>query len=226
MESRENNAAYQLESGSKKSSVSPKVRLVGQLSLLFIAIGLVSLIVCAFTIEDFEFLGALRLFLFVCIIPAFAYLYAVINSAKQNMTEDQQKKHLLAMAKQPDAEGRQYKIMLSGGMGFLGALSGLNILINANNDSAFINGLLITIVCGFVAVTFITSAVKNLREFKQILEEEAAGKLDYLKQQNNGEHDFIRDEALERSDRQNREENADRSQNVNAESQSYERVQF
>mgnify|MGYP004432056083 FL=1 len=41
-----------LETGSKKSSTSPKVRLVGQLSLLFVAIGLVSLVVCAFTVED------------------------------------------------------------------------------------------------------------------------------------------------------------------------------
>lgn len=225
MENRES-AAYQLESGSKKSSVSPKVRLVGQLSLSFVAIGLIGLIVCAFTIEDFEFFDALRLFLFVCIIPAFAYLYAVIDSAKQNMTEDQRKKHLLTMAKQPDAEGKQYKIMLSGGMGALIALNGLYYLINAKSSSAFTNGFLMTIVGGFIAVTFISSAIKNLREFRQILDEEAAGKLDYLKQQNNEEHDSIRDEALERSDRQNREDNAKRSQNVNAESQSYERVQF
>lgn len=232
MENRES-AAYQLESGSKKSSSSPKVRLVGQLSLLFVAIGLVSLIVCAFTIEDFEFFDTLRFFLFVCIIPAFAYLYAVIDSVKQNMTEDQRKAHLLAMAKQQDAEAKQYKIMMSGGMAILGAFSGFNLLINANTDSAFINGLLITIVCGLVAVAFISSAIKNLREFRQILEEEAAGKLDYLKRQNDQEHDFIHDEALEYSDSQNRESipssrenDTSRSHNANIESQSYESVQF
>ena len=84
-----------------------------------------------------------------------------------------------------------------------------------------------------MAVAFISSAIKNLREFRQILEEEAAGKLDYLKRQNDQEHDFIHDEALEHSDSQNRESipssrenDTSRSQNANIESQSYERVQF
>lgn len=220
-----------LETGSKKSSTSPKVRLVGQLSLLFVAIGVVSLVVCAFTVEDFEFFDTLRMFFFVCLIPAFAYLYAVIDSAKQKMTEDQQKAHLLAMAKQDDAQAKQYKIMMSGGMGVLGALSGLNLLINANTDSAFINGLLITVVCGFVAVTFIASSIKNLREFRQILDEEAAGKLEYLKQGNAEQSDYVCDEAFDNQSRQvnsatSTSLNGSNSENNLREPKTYDNIQF
>lgn len=225
------NTNYGLETGSKKSSTSPKVRFVGQLSLLFVAIGLVSLVVCAFTVEDFEFFDALRMFFFVCFLPASAYLYTVIDSAKQKMTEDQQKAHLLAMAKQDDAQAKQYKMMMSGGMCVLGALSGLNLLINANTDSAFIHGLLITVVCSFVAVTFIGSAIKNLREFRQILDEEAAGKLEYLKQGNAEQSDYVRDEAFDSQSRQvnsvaSTSLNGSNSENNSREPETYDSVQF
>ncbi len=224
MENRGNIADY-LDLGSRKSSSNSKDSLIGKLYVLaFVIMALVML--C--TILDVDFADALLNLVYLGVIPLAIYLKGTMGLAPQNMTEDQRKAYLLAMAKEEEAEERQHKLMIYGGVGACFAVSGLFVLMNSTSSGALINGLIMIIGGTFVAVAFITTATKNLGEFKQILAEEAAGKLDYLKQlPSNDQSNFIPDETFDRSPRPNRGDRATSySENSHSEAPGYDNIQF
>lgn len=215
------------EHNSKKVGINLKARVIGQVSLLLGAIGLIIIGICSFTIENFDFENALQVFLLICCIPLFLYLKAIFDFVKENMTEDQRKIQLLNMAKERDAEFKQYRLIFSGSGSAFCALMSCYSLIHCRSLSSFLNAIIMIVVCIFVAVWMIGTGVKNMREMRQILDEEAAGKLDYLKHQNDEQPNYIRDSAFEGQASQIDNTNSTSlSGTGNSEPKTYDSIQF
>ena len=186
--------------GSKKLGSSPKTRFIGQMGLLLGAIGLIIIVICNFTVADFDFMKGLKILLNVGAVVFCLYVKTIVDSVQDNMTEEERKAQLLDRAKERDAEFEQYKLIFSGlGVLFFTCLcSYFSFSYLGGRNYSLDLELVFLLPCSIVVSVFmIHTGVKNMREMRQILEEEAAGKLDYLKHKSNEQPNYTHDSAFD-----------------------------